>query len=273
MTDNSPDTKNSRFSEVVTLDDGTRVSARAAHLLDQLEAADCELRRMDRVDRRWKRVGVLLLALVLLGGVYLFARQTTLSAATQANSGQIGALQGQVARLQSDGNALENQVRTLGAKPVVTVPLPQAGPPGATGERGAPGATPSDDQLLGLIRRVIAENPPKDGHTPTAEELLAIIKPLIPQAIPGPQGAPGETPSDQRLLALIKPLIPTPVPGPKGEPGKTGATGATGATGPQGPMGPAGPTCPDGFTAQQHQDLDVLGNPTGPVYLRCEKNP
>lgn len=42
----------------------------------------------------------------------------------------------------------------------------------------------------------------KDGHTPTNDELLALILPLIPEPVHG------ETPDDARLLALIKPLIP-----------------------------------------------------------------
>jgi hypothetical protein len=268
--------KELQFSEAVTLDDGTRVSARAAHILDRLEATEVDLRKMDQTDRRWKRAGFVVLALMVLVFVYLFAKQNATAAVAAQNSGRIDSLTNEVTQLRTDGKALENQVVSLGAKPVVTVPAPQAGPAGqngANGQNGRDGATPSDEQLLGLIRRVISENPPKDGHTPTAEELLAIIKPLIPTAVPGPQGVPGETPSDQRLLDLIKPLIPEPVPGPKGQPGETGATGATGATGPTGPQGAPGPTCPDDFTPQQHQDTDALGNPVGPAYLRCEKNP
>jgi hypothetical protein len=258
-----------RFSEVVELDDGTRLTARAAHLRDQLDASERALRRMDKVDRRWKIAGITFGALVVLFFTYILARTNGIDSTVTANSGEINNLHSQVAQLQSDGNALEKQVRSLGAKPIVTVPPPQAGPAGQNGQNGHDGATPSDEKLLALIRTVIAENPPKDGHTPTAEELLAIIKPLIPQAIPGPQGVPGETPTDQRLLDLIKPLIPEPVPGPKGEPGKTGETGAQGI---QGEKGEPGPTCPEGFTAKEHQDTDVMGDPVGPVYMRCEKN-
>lgn len=262
----TPNAKDPQFSEVVELDDGTRVSARAAFLLDQMEAADAELRRMDRTDRRWKIVGSLVLVLVLMTSIYLFARQSALDTANVANSGQITDLKGQISQLQTDGHALEKQVRQLGAQPVVTVPAPQAGPPGAQGQ---PGATPTDAALLTLIRRVISENPPKDGKTPTAEELLAIIKPLIPAAVPGPQGTDGKTPTDAQLLALIRPLIPDPVPGPEGKAGATGAKGDTGETGPQGPAGAPGPTCPDGFSPVEHQDTNALGQPVGPTYLRC----
>jgi len=64
----------------------------------------------------------------------------------------------------------------------------------------------------------------KDGHTPSPEELLALIRPLIPSVptaddiiprvvakIPPPKH--GETPSDDKLRSLIKPLIPPPVDG------------------------------------------------------------
>lgn len=44
-----------------------------------------------------------------------------------------------------------------------------------------------------------------DGHTPTKEELLSLITPLIPEVS---DGVDGETPTEEDLLALIKPLIP-----------------------------------------------------------------
>lgn len=74
-----------------------------------------------------------------------------------------------------------------------------------------------------LLKQMKA-NPPKDGKTPTKEELLALIKPLIPAPIPG---APGKTPTEDQLLDLIEPLIPDPIPGPPGEskPGKPGRDG------------------------------------------------
>ena len=66
--------------------------------------------------------------------------------------------------------------------------------------RGRPGEKPTDEELLTLIKPIIPKV--EDGHTPTKEELLTLIKPLIPQS------KDGETPSDERLLALITPLIP-----------------------------------------------------------------
>jgi hypothetical protein len=70
-------------------------------------------------------------------------------------------------------------------------------------EDGKPGHTPTDTELLAIIKPLIPKlRQPEDGHTPTKEEILALIKPLIPEV------KNGETPSDERLIALINPLIP-----------------------------------------------------------------
>lgn len=84
---------------------------------------------------------------------------------------------------------------------------------GNDGKDGKDGYTASDAELLALIKPLIPEL--KDGKTPTKDELLALIRPLIPIV------KDGETPSDERLLALITPLIP---PAPKdGVDGKDGS--------------------------------------------------
>lgn len=73
---------------------------------------------------------------------------------------------------------------------------------GAKGDKGEKGDTPTDEELVALIKPLIPNV--KDGHTPTEQELLALILPQIPIV------KDGETPDDKRLLALIRPLIPTP---------------------------------------------------------------
>lgn len=91
------------------------------------------------------------------------------------------------------------------------------------GNKGDAGHSPTDEELLVLIRPLIPSV--KDGHTPTPEELLVLIRPLIPRVKDGetpsderiirlikpliPRVKDGETPSDSRLLKLIKPLVPT----------------------------------------------------------------
>lgn len=55
-----------------------------------------------------------------------------------------------------------------------------------------------------ITLRTVGE-PGADGHTPTREELLALIRPLMPRAI---NGLNGHTPSKRELLDIIIPLIP-----------------------------------------------------------------
>ena len=72
---------------------------------------------------------------------------------------------------------------------------------GFKGDEGKPGRdahTPTQEELIALIKPLIPAIP-KDGHTPTKEEILILIKPLIPKV---------EFPSDKKLLSLIEPLIP-----------------------------------------------------------------
>lgn len=66
--------------------------------------------------------------------------------------------------------------------------------------KGDKGDSPTGEELISLIRPLIST--PEKGHTPTDEEILSLIKPLIPEV------KNGETPSDSRLLSLIEPLIP-----------------------------------------------------------------
>jgi len=66
------------------------------------------------------------------------------------------------------------------------------------------GHTPTDAELIALIKPLIPE-PKKgeDGKTPTKQEILALLKPLIPKV------KDGETPTDERLLKLIEKVAPT----------------------------------------------------------------
>ena len=69
----------------------------------------------------------------------------------------------------------------------------------------------SDERLLGLIEPLIP--PPivgDDGLTPTKAELIALIKPLIKQLIPKVKDS--DTPTDEKLQQLIRAMIPEPEP-------------------------------------------------------------
>lgn len=84
--------------------------------------------------------------------------------------------------------------------------------------KGDEGHTPTDNELVALIKPLIPIV--KDGHTPTDSELLALIRPLIPKV------KDGETPSDAKLLSLIKPLVKdgyTPKKGVDYDDGKDGS--------------------------------------------------
>lgn len=72
--------------------------------------------------------------------------------------------------------------------------------------RGRPGHTPTDEELLTLIQPLI----PAPTPAPTDEELVSLILPLIPAPIPGDDG---DEPTTEQLLALIRPLIPPAIPG------------------------------------------------------------
>lgn len=63
-------------------------------------------------------------------------------------------------------------------------------------------------QFIGYVSAMPKGDKGDAGHTPTDAELLALIRPLIPPPLAGDQGDAGETPSNEKLLALIRPLIP-----------------------------------------------------------------
>ena len=73
------------------------------------------------------------------------------------------------------------------------------------------------------------------GNSPTEEELLQLIKPLIPSPIAGKDGIDGQTPTKSELQALIAPLIPEPIVGSQGLPGQDSSV-----VGPRGPKGNSG---------------------------------
>jgi len=53
----------------------------------------------------------------------------------------------------------------------------------------------------------LKDNPPKDGKAPTRDELIMLIAPLLPKAIPGNDG---HTPTKDELLDLIESVMPEP---------------------------------------------------------------
>ena len=71
--------------------------------------------------------------------------------------------------------------------------------------KGIEGHTPTSEELLALIKPLIPEV--KDGETPSDEKLISLIKPLI-DSIEMKEAEDGHTPTKEELLALIEPLMP-----------------------------------------------------------------
>lgn len=77
------------------------------------------------------------------------------------------------------------------------------GDKGDKGDPGENGRTPTEEELIKLIQPLIPNPiPGESGKTPTSEELLDLIKPLIPQI------KNVEPPSDEYILDLIKKVMP-----------------------------------------------------------------
>jgi len=70
--------------------------------------------------------------------------------------------------------------------------------------KGDKGDSPTEEDLLKLIKPLIPEPIKGDvGRTPTEKEILALIEPLVPKI------ENGKTPTKKELLDIIEPLIPT----------------------------------------------------------------
>jgi hypothetical protein len=114
------------------------------------------------------------------------------------------------------------------AREVIQTPAPVAAAPEVNYQR---------------VRRIVEDiywaNPPADGKTPTAEQLL----PLVSQVYQANKPADGKTPTDAELLSLINRVYAEhpPAPGRDGADGKPGADGKDGAEGPKGNPGVQGP--------------------------------
>jgi collagen triple helix repeat protein len=169
--------------------------------------------------RRWRRGD----ALVVVGA---FALGAVLAWIMLTVSGLTHDLRAETAR----GDALAQQVRGLGATPIVGPSgspgepgVGETGPVGEKGERGDPGL-------------------PAPTLTPA----------------PGASGAPGRTGASGAPGAVgptgpVGPVGPAGPQGVQGEPGAAGPQGEQGPkgdTGEQGPAGPSGASCEDGYSWQ-----------------------
>lgn len=161
----------------------------------------------DAVDTTGRRWLVILIAVAVLGVLVLGAGFVIQWRAFQDRDGE---QDGAIHTLTDQGTALQDQVRSLGATPVVT-PEQLAGPAGVAGERGATGAAGS-------------QGPAGADST-----------------VPGPQGEPGQDGADSTVPG------PAGAPGPAGSAGEPGPAGPQGDPGQQGETGAPGKP-PSSFT-------------------------
>ena len=162
---------------------------------------------------RTRGIAFLILAVLAAIGLWVYVSQSYEGDQdAQANADRLAVAENQV-------TALAEQVKSLGARPVVDpddVPEPVAGsqgPAGATGLTGVPGP-PGPRGVPGL--------PGERG--PTGRQ--------------GPAGDTGDTGN-------------TGAQGPQGDTGAKGATGDVGNMGPQGPQGDTGPAGEPGARGEQ----------------------
>lgn len=139
----------------------------------------------------------------------------------------INDLQAQASENKTAAQQLAEQVKQLGAVPVVTPaagPAGAAGPSGLQGPKGDPGAT--------------GPAGPSGPAGPAGPSGSAGQN--------GVNGANGTNGTDGKTGA-------TGAAGTQGPQGPAGPAGPTGPQGPQGEQGPPGPTCPSGYTAQSRR--------------------
>lgn len=176
----------------------------------------------------WLGVGLMLAGIAFLAVQYFGQR------------GQIDALQQTSDARAVDVGKLAEQVRRLGATPVVPAPAPAA-------------AAVDPEQLRQAARTAVADYCASrnqcrgaDGATPDFDALTTAVLARIPIPKDGADGKDAPTPDYAALVASYC-AAHDECRGPVGEKGEPGDPGATGATGPAGAPGPAGPTCPDGY--------------------------
>jgi len=92
------------------------------------------------------------------------------------------------------------------------------------------------DEKLGKPLKVEESEPMKKE-----KQRVAGVADFIQNFLQTIKGEKGDNPTAEELIALIKPLIPDPIPGKDGKDGKNGQDGKDGAVGKTGPMGNMGP--------------------------------
>lgn len=190
-------------------------------------------------------VGAVVVAIALM----LWLIFTVAQLASELDDAERQSLQNRAA-----AQALAEQVRSLGEKPITSAPEAVPGPQGVQGIQGIPGPMgppPSLAQVVAALADYCADGRCRGAAGVDGDD-----------GKPGPRGAPGES--------ITGPAGP---PGPKGEPGESvtgpaGPRGEQGERGATGPQGEPGPTCPEGYTAQQ-RTIRTDEHPEGETATIC----
>lgn len=92
---------------------------------------------------------------------------------------------------------IDDEIKSIGKK------LPEMALPSFVERiRGEKGPPVDENKIIDKMKEFFKNYVPKDGHSPSARELVDIIEPLIPEPIVG------HSPTKAELIALIKPLMP-----------------------------------------------------------------
>lgn len=176
--------------------------------------------------------------------------------ATHIQAAELAAEQSYAA---TTGQQLANQVRALGAKPVVVPPTPVQGQTGATGPTG-PG--PTQQEIDDSVSRYLAAHPPANGQNATPGMVAAAVAAYLTANPP----QPGRPPTADEISAAASAYIQAHASDFQGATGATGQAGAdatdaqvaaavsaycsahndcAGATGPTGAQGAQGASITD----------------------------
>lgn len=197
--------------------------------------------------RMWISLALLVLGVAAMLTVYLLDRASSARHDDEQDQA-LAAVSKQAADYSAAAQKLADQVRALGAQPVVQPPQP--------GERGAPGAPgiPGPPGPPGPAGR-----DGRDGTTPPclgdSTQCRGATGPPGTDGQPGTPGAAG-------------PAGPAGPPGPAGAPGADGQPGQPGANG----QPPAGWTWTDVLGREQHCTRDPGSPDTAPTY-HCSAQP
>lgn len=193
--------------------------------------------------------------LLLVGVALLLVPMTFLAVQYFAQHGEITELQQTSDSRAVDVGKLAQQVKSLGATPVVQ-------PPPAV-----PATVDSADLRQAARQAVDDYCAPRnqcrgaDGATPNFDAIVTAVVNTIPRPTNGTNGERGPGPTDEQVSSAVADYCDAhnQCAGASGAKGDTGDTGQTGAAG---PPGPPGPTCPDGYELRDA----VITAPDGTTY-------